>query len=481
MVSTALLVFLSATGLALASHSIDDYGAVSNDPLEKAAVVNSAAVVSAIKAANSSGTDRTVLVPTGKSYHYFVIRADYLQNVTVQIEGVLIAVNNVSSSHWPSDGTYATLWFEHCSGLTLTGSGTVDGQGYDWWWHVIVTDDDHRPHLVIMEECSDILITNLHFIDSPQFHLRLYHIMNLVIRNITIFVDIGKQKELLQRTGKWLPYKSSKPGEPDMLSVLQRDPRYKHLLTKLPPELEKILEELGVPTFPLNTDGIDPRGKNVLIENVNITNFDDAVAVKPCSKGDPFTDCSQNMTIRNSVVAYGVGMTIGSVPPNNGVNCVKNILFENITFEHPIKALYIKSNPGDSGTGIIDSITYRNIRGRFPLWYPIWIGPQQQKQPGSSGTGCSFFYPIVDECPTQPRVAITNIVLDNVSFVDGVTLPGVLLANATTPYTGFKFNNVTSSGVLEGDFLLQQNYICQNVQGTSDKLTKPLPSCLSPN
>lgn len=40
-------------------------------------------------------------------------------------------------------------------------------------------------------------------------------------------------------------------------------------------------ENATVPTFPLNTDGIDPSGTNVLIERVNITNFDDAVAVKP--------------------------------------------------------------------------------------------------------------------------------------------------------------------------------------------------------
>lgn len=37
-----------------------------------------------------------------------------------------------------------------------------------------------------------------------------------------------------------------------------------------------------LPTFPLNTDGIDPHGTNILIERVNITNFDDAVAIKPC-------------------------------------------------------------------------------------------------------------------------------------------------------------------------------------------------------
>lgn len=232
-----------------------------------------------------------------------------------------------------------------------------------------------------------------------------------------------------------------------------------------------------MPTFPLNTDGIDPSGKNILIENVTITNFDDAVAVKPSSKGDPFSDCSQNMTIRNAIVNYGIGLTIGSVPPNDDVNCVQNIVFENIQFVYPIKALYIKSNPGDHGSGIIDSITYRNIHAKWSLWYPLWIGPQQQKQPGTSGTGCSFFYPVVDECPTQPRVAISNILLEDVMFEDGLLLPGVLLANVTTPYTNFTFKNVFNSGFLAGNFLLDANYVCKNVKGTGDKLTNPLPPC----
>ena len=36
--------------------------------------------------------------------------------------------------------------------------------------------------------------------------------------------------------------------------------------------------------FPLNTDGVDPHGSNILIERLNITNFDDAVAVKGSHK-----------------------------------------------------------------------------------------------------------------------------------------------------------------------------------------------------
>ena len=88
------------------------------------------------------------------------------------------------------------------------------------------------------------------------------------------------------------------------------------------------------------------------------------------------------MLIRNAHVTFGVGMTIGSVPPNNKHNCVRNITFENISFDKPIKGIYIKTNPGDSGDGEIDNIVYRNITMDTALWYPIWIGPQQQKQPG---------------------------------------------------------------------------------------------------
>lgn len=76
--------------------------------------------------------------------------------------------------------------------------------------------------------------------------------------------------------------------------------------------------ELSWPTMPLNTDGIDPYGSNVLIERVNITNFDDAVAVKPSHKTSQVAKdgCSQDIIVRDSNVKFGVGMTIGSVPPS---------------------------------------------------------------------------------------------------------------------------------------------------------------------
>jgi hypothetical protein len=42
----------------------------------------------------------------------------------------------------------------------------------------------------------------------------------------------------------------------------------------------------------------------------------------------------------------------------------------------PIKGIYIKSNPGDHGDGIIKNITYENMIMHRPIWSGIWIGPQ---------------------------------------------------------------------------------------------------------
>ena len=139
---------------------------------------------------------------------------------------------------------------------------------------------------------------------------------------------------------------------------------------------------IPVPTFPLNTDGIDPSASDVLIENVTITNYDDAVAVKPGHNDKKISKCAENMVIRNCTVNFGVGMTIGSVPPRDSYSCVRNITFDNITFHHPIKAIYVKTNPGNTTSmlpgsgGEITSIVYSNILIHFPIWWNIYIGPQ---------------------------------------------------------------------------------------------------------
>merc|ERR1711916_356723 len=84
-------------------------------------------------------------------------------------------------------------------------------------------------------------------------------------------------------------------------------------------------------------------------------NFDDVVAVKPSNHGSMFSDCSQDILVRNFTITHGVGLSIGSVPPNTGVNCIRNITLEDSTFSNPFKALYVKPNPGNVGSGLSSS------------------------------------------------------------------------------------------------------------------------------
>lgn len=133
---------------------------------------------------------------------------------------------------------------------------------------------------------------------------------------------------------------------------------------------------MRIPTFPLNTDGIDPSGTNILIQNVTITNYDDAVAVKPANKVNTVSTCAENILVHNCTVYFSVGMTIGSINPSSNYNCIQNVTFRDIVMKHPIKAIYVKTNPGDSGSGIIDRITYENFKISYPIWWAIYIGPQ---------------------------------------------------------------------------------------------------------
>lgn len=133
-----------------------------------------------------------------------------------------------------------------------------------------------------------------------------------------------------------------------------------------------------MPIFPLNTDGIDVWSKNATFRRINITNFDDSIVPKPTNQDYKYVKCSTDILVENCTTWYTVGMTIGSVPPTPSHACVANVTFRDIVMNHPIKGIYVKPNPGDWGTGLIQNITFENFVMHTPIWWAIWIGPQQQ-------------------------------------------------------------------------------------------------------
>jgi hypothetical protein len=179
--------------------------------------------------------------------------------------------------------------------------------------------------------------------------------------------------------------------------------------------------------------------------------------------------------VEDCEVTYGVGMTIGSISPNVDHNCIKNVTFRNIVFHRPLKAIYLKSNPGYKGTAEITNITYENIVMTHSVWWAIYIGPQQQKQPGGGGPGC-MIYPIDKRCETNPLVPMTNIVLRNITSYGSLLPPGIIRCNETNPCTGFVFEDVNMRTPLWD--MLGYGFITENVYGVSTGTTFPDPQFL---
>jgi len=177
--------------------------------------------------------------------------------------------------------------------------------------------------------------------------------------------------------------------------------------------------------------------------------------------------CSQNITIEDSIVLFGVGASMGSVPPNTGVNCIRDVRISNITFTAPTKTLYVKTNGGDRGTGIIEGIHYRNITAKDGFWYPIYVGPQQQEEPDGAGDG---WWPA-----TQPRVSVNNITFDGIHMQDVLwPQPGVLRCNATNPCDGIDFFDVSLHSSIWNSTTF--NWVCEQTHGTFQTLS-PMPAC----
>ena len=83
-----------------------------------------------------------------------------------------------------------------------------------------------------------------------------------------------------------------------------------------------------------------------------------------------------------------------------------------------------------------------------PIWWGIWIGPQQQHQPGGTLQGCAMTYPISEFCQTNPRVTMKDITLRNVTSTGALLPAGVILCNETNPCKNFLFEDVNMRSTL---------------------------------
>lgn len=302
-------------------HSLIEYGGIPDCSSVACAMQNG---ISFRKAVLSSRRGDTVLFEPEMTFHFIPSRRGVIEDVsgvTILVEGRVALHDNYRA--WPtdSDGNYFNAFdFRRSSDLIVTGDGRIDGQGEVWWRAFLLGFVvRQRPTMVYFEDCKNTLFERVTLWNAPRFNIYGSNVDRFVVRNATIWVDVDLQLNISHElTDQYAATFFDSPN-----------------INMVPRQLSSI------PIFPYNTDGVDFHGKDIHLYDLTISNFDDAVAVKS-SHSNMSINCTVNVLVERIHVLYGVGLSIGSVPPNRHNRCVRNVTFQNIEATDPIKLVYIK-------------------------------------------------------------------------------------------------------------------------------------------
>jgi polygalacturonase len=212
-------------------------------------------------------------------------------------------------------GHQALLSTVNAENVSITGEGTVDGNGASWW-HMQRPGGGpppaggpaagaprprqaERPRLIVFDHSKHVSLTGVNVKNSPFWTVVPYYSDDVTIKNVRITATLPSP----------------------------------------------------------NTDAIDPfSSSNVVIDHVYADVGDDNVAIKSGQVNSPGPDNpSKNITITDCVFDHGHGVSIGSEIAGG----VQNVLVERVKFTGTDQGVRIKANR-DRGNDV-SNIVFRDI------------------------------------------------------------------------------------------------------------------------
>jgi polygalacturonase len=203
-------------------------------------------------------------------------------------------------------GTQSLVSATNAEKIAITGGGTIDGNGENWWVEARATHNagvvgavQFRPRLVVFDHCKHIWMEGITVQNSPSWQVVPYYTDDMVIRNVRILAP-------------------------------QHSP---------------------------NTDAIDPfSSSNMVIDHVYADVGDDNIAIKSGIINSPGPDSpSKNITITDCEFLHGHGLSIGSEIAGGA----QNIHAERIHFKGTDQGIRIKANR-DRGADV-SNISFKDI------------------------------------------------------------------------------------------------------------------------
>lgn len=268
-------------------YNITNYGAIGDG-----VTTNTLAIQTTINSAGSAGGG-TVEFPAGI---FLSGPVGVTNQINLHLDGGAV-LRMLPLDKYPG-GTVSPASFITGAGLhdvVISGPGMIDGQGAPWW-PFASTPGASRPVMIAFSTCERVLVEDVTLSNSPMFHIAIgRRSMDVTVRKVTIRAN-----------------PSTDPVNPGH-----------------------------------NTDACDVSGKNILIQDCDVSVGDDNFT---CGGG------TSDVLITNCTYGYGHGVSIGS-PTSGGVS---NITVINCTFNNTESGIRIKSDR-DRG-GCLQNLSYLNLR-----------------------------------------------------------------------------------------------------------------------
>ena len=222
--------------------NVKDYGAIGNG-----VTIETKAIQESINAATRAGGG-VVEIPAGTYLSGPVVLASQI-NLRLE-QGAMVKMLPMKQYPPLTNGALNFISGENLHDVAISGSGTIDGQGADWWPFAKSDKTIKRPIMIKLSKCDRVLIEGVHLQNSPMFHIAVRS-ENVTVRGVTI----------------------TAPSSTDPITPSH------------------------------NTDACDVSGNNILIQDCNVSVGDDNFT---CGGH------TGNVLITNCTYGTGHGLSIGS-------------------------------------------------------------------------------------------------------------------------------------------------------------------------
>ena len=323
---------------------------------------------------------------------------DYLPFVKIRWEGTVM--NTLSPF----------IYADNAENLTITGRGTLDGNGFKWWaWEretrqKIKDNGGKLPELSKLQKMWDEANQGLEISDyykpslerkmfRPPF-IQFYECNNIVIENVKIINS---------------PFWTINPAFCDNIVISGVTINNPHQNPKGP-----------------NTDGINPTScSNVRISDCFISVGDDCITIKSGRDADgrKYGKACENITITNCVMLAGHGGVVIGSEMSGGV---KRVTISNCVFDGTDAGIRLKASRGRGGVVEdirVDNIVMRNIQ-RNAFIFDLFYDKQSKVEP------------VTERTPIFRNIHLSNITGKEIAQI------GYITGIEEMPIEEISFNNV---------------------------------------